>query len=186
MNSQMPKQPEVANEVVAAQIAAYDAEIAKLDAIIADAEGKKHGYVRMKEALTPLLTSKETAPPVSPVIVPGNHDIDQKMFQGLVQQHGGRVGDQHPGTANGSNGANGKATNTGFREAVRTALREHPKGLKPAELIQLLGDRGHLDSYSTKVRASERVYSELHSLKKSKKITKKYGRYVVVVEATNA
>ena|SRR5579871_6633403 len=70
--------------------------------------------------------------------------------------------------------------NTGFRNAVRLALKEHPKGLKPAQLIQLLDQRGDLAKYSGKVRPKDRVYNELYSLKQSKEVSKRYGRYVYI------
>lgn len=76
--------------------------------------------------------------------------------------------------------------NTGFRNAVRVALKEHPKGLKPAELIQLLSDRGDLAKYTGRVKPKDRVYAELYALKQSGELSKRYGRYVYIhTEATN-
>ena len=76
--------------------------------------------------------------------------------------------------------------NTGFRAAVRLALREHPRGLKPAELIQLLSDRGDLAKATGKVKPAERVYAELYALRRGKEIVKRNGRYITTVEKGNA
>jgi hypothetical protein len=75
----------------------------------------------------------------------------------------------------------GITTNTGFREAVRSALKEYPKGLKPAEVIDVLKQRGDFAKYNGRVKFSDRVYSELYALKQSEQVTKRYGRYVIVI-----
>jgi hypothetical protein len=85
-----------------------------------------------------------------------------------------------------ANGSGAPPVNTGFRAAVRLAIKEHPNGLKPGELIQLLSDRGDLSKTTGKVKPAERVYAELYALRKGKEIVKRNGRYITSVEKANA
>src|ERR1700732_3387957 len=47
---------------------------------------------------------------------------------------------QHPLSTSRPSDAVAPPINTGFRSMVRTAIQQHPKGLKPAELIQWLSE----------------------------------------------
>ena len=184
MNTSAPRQSDAANEIALAKIAEVDNDIAECDkvittahATIAEAKAKKEGLLAVRNALTPLVTSKEQ-PPVFPRLTRQKLEINQQMLPGLAS------GQQRVTAVPGNHDV---APNTGFRDAVRSALRNSEKGLKPSELIKVLTDRGDLARYTGRVRPQDRVYSELHSLKKAKEITRRYGRYVMTSgEATNA
>lgn len=170
------KQPQVANEVALAKVAEIDADIAALDKIILEAKTRRENFLAVRKALEPLVTEQQQQQQQletsrSPLVLIASKSVPYKadLLAGLQDLQSGNV-------------------NTGFRDAVRYALREAaPKGLKPGELIKVLQDRGDFSRYTGKGRPQDRVYSELHSLKNSKEITKRYGRYVITsVEATNA
>jgi hypothetical protein len=179
-------QLKAATDVVIAKLAEIDREIADFDKIIEDAQAKKAGLLMVREALTPLVTTK--SPPVAVQRPAGMPDlsVNKQMAPApevtTLQAVPITI---TPPTATLT--ATSTTTNTGFRSAVRNALRANPKGLKPAELIKALEDSGDLARYTGKVKPSDRVYSELYSLKQSKEISKRYGRYIInTVEAGNA
>ena len=183
MSTSTSKVTQAANEVALAKVAEVDAEIAALDKVILEAKSKRDDLIAVRQALTPLITSKEQLT----LLGPPDLRVNGQMFPMAVgRQLGIKLSNGQ--SIESATVSTPTTTNTGFRDAVRGALRDAaPKGLKPAELIKVLEDRGELTRYAGKARPQDRVYSELYSLKKSKEISKRYGRYVATsVEATHA
>jgi hypothetical protein len=193
------KPPESASDIAVAKVAEIDVEIAEVDQVIAeaqstidDAQAKRNGLLAVRNALSQLITSKEQTPPVAPVFreVSVQHNIPRVL---LAVHHDGKPSKPHLGAivsdglgaANLADGnASGITINTGFREAVRSVLKEHPKGLKPAEVIDVMKQRHDLAKYTSRVKFKDRVYSELYALKQSEQVSKRYGRYVIVISTT--
>ena len=75
------------------------------------------------------------------------------------------------------------AENMGFRDLIRTVLREADRGLKPKEIAGLMLKRGL--QYTGKVDLSTRVSNDLRRLKESKKVKRLSGRYYNNAEANN-
>jgi hypothetical protein len=181
MSTSTSKVTQAANEVALAKVAEVDAEIAALDKVILEAQGKRDDLIAVRQALTPLISSKQLP------LGPPDLRVNGQMFPlADGRQSGIKLSNGQP--IESATNTPAPNTNTGFRNAVRGALRDAaPKGLKPAELIKVLTERGDLARYSGKSKPQDRVYSELHSLRSSKEISKRYGRYVIHPgEATNA
>jgi hypothetical protein len=77
-----------------------------------------------------------------------------------------------------------RPVNTGFRNLVKGVVRDHPKGIKPGELIKLLESRSDL-VYNGKLTLANRVYSELYALKNKRTLSERNGRYTFNAEHTN-
>jgi hypothetical protein len=175
-NDPQTKQPQAPTDVVIAQLAEIERSIAELDKVIQEAQVKKDGFLLMLQALAPLVQHQQQQLPLRRVALNPPDRTSQSQAAPIIAVTSSKVS---------ISTLRVDGPNTGFREAVRDALRDAaPKGLKPAELIKVLTDRGDLARYTGKVKPQERVYSELYSLKNSKEITKRYGRYVIVVPAT--
>jgi hypothetical protein len=149
----------VALEVVTAQIAGMDAEIIRIDQQVAQLLARREGVVLMRKTLAPLVDANMT---------PGTGSLT--------------LDNSGPSTplvmvASAANGAAMGPTRTGFREAVRKVLREAPKGLRAAEVLQELAKRGELARYNGKARPATRVHNELYSLLKSHKLSRRGSRY---------
>jgi hypothetical protein len=165
----------IATEVVAAQIAGLDAEIARIDEQVANLKDRREGVVLIKEALLPLVahvshrhitgTGAIGAPAV--MVASANGRVSVTGVVGSV------VDAVHPPNA------------TGFRAAVRKVLRDNPKGLRPSEVLQELEKRGELVRYTGKSKPSDRVHNELYVLKKAHVIVRRNNRYILNPEATN-
>jgi hypothetical protein len=153
--------PNVTNEIVAAQIRRLDEDLAVLDKQLSGLTQRKEAILMMKKVLQPLIAAKA-------------HNPAAKAQKSSTVIQSGKAVTEAP-----------SSVNTGFRSAVRGVIREHPKGLKPAELIKVLGERGELAKYTGKIKASDRVYSELWALKKSGAISKRHGRYLSNAESIN-
>jgi hypothetical protein len=162
----------IATEVVVAQIAGLDAEIARIDEQVANLQARREGVLMIKNALTPLVPQR---------ITPGT---------GALQMDVG-LGTPAVMVASAAFAANGERalphpTSTGFRAAVRAVLRDNPKGLRPAEVVKELERRGELVLYTGKAKPSVRVHNELYSLHKSEAIARRGGRYSLHPDAHNA
>lgn len=169
MGTSAKQTTQAANEVALAKVAEVDAEIAQLDKVINEAQSKRDDLIAVRQALTPLISAKQQQLPL-----PRTSIIAELATKSVTSAS------ELAASINGS-------ANTGFRDAVRGALRAAPKGLKPAELIKVLEEHGDLARYQGKVKPADRVYSELHALKKSKEISRRYGRYVITPgETTHA
>lgn len=76
-----------------------------------------------------------------------------------------------------SNGHNGSGHSTGFRDAVRQALKNRPQGLTPREIIQNMSSSGELSRYTGQVKPSVRIHNELYVLGKKGEVVKQDKRY---------
>lgn len=65
----------------------------------------------------------------------------------------------------------------GFREAIRTVLREARRGMKPAEVTDELRRRGWESDAAQKTSLSTRVSNDLFRMKRAGKVRKKGPRY---------
>lgn len=158
-------------DIAAQKIAEIEKEIAAID-------------VQIRARVAPLLDRKESLQRIKAAISPLAGPNGQSQFPlSTVGVAGGSGGGTYVSASGGSGGGSPNA-NTGFRDSVRIVLREHPKGLKPAEVIQLLGERGDLARYTGKIKPAERVYAELYALRRAEEITKRNGRYMYRPEET--
>jgi hypothetical protein len=146
---------QIATETVAAQIAGLDAEVTRIDEQIAALTARREGIVMMQEALRPLVQQRAGA---ALTTVQANTPLPMVAATGDKTSTG---------------------TSTGFRAAVRNVLRDHPKGLKPAEVVLELGRRGDLTRYTGKVKPSVRIHNELYVLHKAGALARRNGKYMI-------
>lgn len=74
-------------------------------------------------------------------------------------------------------GESQSGVSTGFRNAIREALKSRPQGLTGKEIVQELKSSGELSKYKGQVKPSVRVHNELYSLGKKGEVVKKDKRY---------
>jgi hypothetical protein len=144
----------LAASMVAQQIAAYDTDINNLGEQIKQLEALREAKAMMRKALLPLAEGASSP-------LDAASDTPKDLF-----------------TASPLNGTPAPiGTSTGFSEAVRDALKDQSKGVKPSDVADLMRSRGTDGLYSGKTPFSVRVGNELHRLMKAGKVTRRAGRY---------
>jgi hypothetical protein len=148
----------LAADMVAQQIAQYDHEIKGLDDQIRHFEARKEAVLMMRKALLPLISGAKLEGAGEAVI---------------------NVAAMPPNALStlGSNGAATKATPTGFADAVRSVLRDYPRGVAPSDVAEQMKARGTASIYTGKTPFSVRVGNELHRLLKAGEVGRHSGRY---------
>lgn len=66
---------------------------------------------------------------------------------------------------------------TGFRDAVRQALKGRPQGLTGKEIVHELRSSGELSKYRGLTKPSVRVHNELYSLRGKGEVVRQNKRY---------
>jgi hypothetical protein len=161
-------QSKITTDIVIAQVTGMDAEIARIDEQIAQLNARREAVLLMKNTLSPLV-AKVPNPPTG-------------LTATVV--YGDKLRPAPSATVPGSvNGVQLFRSSTGFRDALRKVLRDHPKGLRPAQVVQELRDRGDLARYTGKAKPQVRVHNELYELKRTLKIFRdRKGRYTLAPE----
>jgi hypothetical protein len=173
MNTQNPQTNKLAADMVAQQIATYDQEIERLDEQVRHLEARKEAVGMMRRALLPLVA--ESKGQLSLVRVELD---DVKIGNGLFAPQnmvGAPVATDIAKTVH-------HPTSTGFAAAVRTVLRDAPKGMKPAKVAEEMKVRGSAATYTGKTPFNTRVGNELHRLMKSGEVIRRSGRYYLKMQ----
>jgi hypothetical protein len=146
------------DEIVIAQIRGLRSELGRIREQKEKCNAREQAVLRMLKALEPLVEQ-----PPKEAIAPDTGQV----------------------SVSGANGSHFQ-TGTGFREAVRKALRDHPKGLRSKEVFEVLKARGDLARNTGTTDPMLRVYNELYALKKAKQVAMRDGRYSIAMERANA
>jgi hypothetical protein len=152
------------SEMATAKIADIDKELSAVDAHLAHYAAHREALLAVKKALLPLAGKPTKKSPTTDA-------TKQKVPNGSVASIAtSTLTVQRPR----------RATSTGFRDAIRSALAENPRGLRPAEVYKVLESKGDLAKYTGKVPLPTRIHNELYALKKSKAVTRRSGKYALV------
>jgi len=171
MNTQTAK---LASDMVAQQIALYDQETERLNDQIKHLEARKEAVQMMRRALLPLVAESKGQLQLVKV------DLDEdKVGNGgvplpanaaempLVNEIAKTI--HHP-------------TSTGFAAAVRSILRDYPKGIRPNNVAEQMKARGSSATYTGKTPFNTRVGNELHRLMKAGEVGRRSGRYYLITQ----
>jgi hypothetical protein len=172
-------QKQLTSDIVASQIASLDAEITRIDESIAHAQTRKEAILLMKNALLPLVSTQSPAAKAAAKKALGSGNgssgnVNVALTGAVMSLSGGIVtATHHP-------------TSTGFRDALRGVLRDHPKGLRPREVVKEMEARGEMARYTGKASPATRVANELYDLLNRKVLSRRGGRYSLNMERPNA
>jgi hypothetical protein len=168
-------QSDIAAETVLAQIAGLDGECARIDEQIKHLSARREGIMMMKHALTPLVAGRINGTGVVHVGVA--NIVEPNDTPAMIGSKASQAtNDDHTGHSN----------STGFREAVRKVLRDYPKGLRPAEVLEELKKRGELAKLTGKSKPASRVHNELYTMRKSGALSRRGGRYAMNMGVANS
>jgi hypothetical protein len=156
-------------DVVEAQLLGLAAEVTRIDSEIEALKVRREGIEMMQDALKKLVPKRPTN---GVTITPGTGDFKLVGQAAALMVGRGRRG--------------GNPNGTGFREAVRRVLRDHPKGLKPAEVVAELQKRGDLALYMGKTKIGARIQNELYAMKRAGHVSRSYERYALTNKEVNA
>jgi hypothetical protein len=166
MTTKNPNTVKLAADMVAQQVAAYDQEIERLRENIAGLEARREAVQMMRNALLTIIGGSKL-PPVEKTETHGNSSIagSNAAVSAPVPISGDITKTIH------------HPTSTGFADAVRSVLRDAPKGMKPRQVAEEMKTRGTAATYTGKTPFGTRVGNELHRLMRNKEVIRSSGRY---------
>jgi hypothetical protein len=162
-----------ATELVSQQIAIHNQQIEGFKAEIQNLEARLEAVTMMRGALLALLSDQKAVDGGAPSSIPpaSNPAVELPVTKAPATKTNGTGAGHKVGTAV-----------TGFAEAVRTILKDHPKGLRPSVLAKQMQVRGSSALYTGKAPFTVRVGSELRRLSRSGRVERRNGRYYLAQE----
>jgi hypothetical protein len=171
---------QLAADMVAQQITAYDGQLASLQEQLRQTEARIEAVKLMRAALMPLLGDR--TPPAT--ATSGGGGSNGKSISGGVGT--ALVVDSSTPANLSPDNLIRTAPGTGFADAVRTVLKDHPRGLAPSDVAEQMKTRGSASIYSGKTPFNTRVGNELHRLLKSGEVGRRAGRYYLTTQEQHA
>lgn len=176
MNTHKLVPNKLAAEMAAQQVAAFDADLVRLDDQIRTIEAKKVAIKVLRDGLAAIVAAnqepeKAVSEPTPQSEMPAETVETQSTSTGALPDLNLKS------TQSTTNGHLNRASNTGFSSVVREIVRQHPKGVRAQDVVAELQRTGRSNLYSGNTPFSTRVGNELYRLMKNETLQRRNGRY---------